>query len=250
MSVSAPLEALLKHPALWQGRRQLHTDKESLSTGHARLDAVLPSHGWPVGALTEIMAANEGIGELSLLMPALHTLTRQQQWIALVAPPYIPYAPALTAAGIALERILIVDSEFNSNTGNGNKQQDDFWATEQLLRSGIFSAVILWTARGSNDRQQRRLQLAAEQGKAWAVCYRPEHVVKSASPASLRMTLRNHQKHLQIDIIKNRGGKLHTLELLKPNEQDNETPQANNSAQITSIAGTTRNHKSNNDCAV
>lgn len=241
------LEALLKHPALWRGRQQHSSGKESLSTGHSKLDAVLPSHGWPIGALTEIMTASEGIGELSLLMPALQTLTRQQQWIALVAPPYIPYAPALTAAGIALDRILIVDAELNNNSStsnnNSNKQQDDFWATEQLLRSGIFSAVILWTVRSSNDRQQRRLQLAAEQGKAWAVCYRPEHAVKNASPASLRMSLRHHRQHLQVDIIKNRGGKLHTLELPKPNTQTNESLEVNNDTQITSIISATRSHK-------
>ncbi len=252
------LEALLKHPALWQGRQQ-HTDKETLSTGYPQLDAVLPASGWPLGALTEIMVSSEGIGEFSLLMPSLHTLTRQQQWIALVAPPYIPYAPALIAAGISLDRILVVDSASANHSGNSNngsanhkaRQQDDFWAAEQLLRSGIFSAVILWTTRTSNDRQQRRLQLAAEQGKAWAVCYRPEQVANSASPAGLRMTLRHHQQHLQIDIIKNRGGKCHTLTLPKDNQhkpgqnkpEKNRQAQQQDNATDTQVTSITTKHR-------
>jgi cell division inhibitor SulA/protein ImuA len=235
------LETLLKHPALWQGRQQQQTGKETLSTGYPQLDAVLPSQGWPLGALTEILLTSEGIGEFSLLMPALQTLSVQQQWIALVAPPYIPYAPALITAGISLERVLVVDAEHKAASANRSKaaQQDDFWATEQLLRSGIFSAVILWSTHGGNDRQQRRLQLAAEQGKAWAVCYRPEKLANSASPAGLRMTLRCHRQHLQINIIKNRGGKLHTLTLADTNREENDDqskPKSTaNHAQVTSI---------------
>ncbi|MEM7257131.1 MAG: translesion DNA synthesis-associated protein ImuA [Pseudomonadota bacterium] len=206
------LEALLRHPALWQGRQQQQqSHRETLSSGYPQLDAVLPSHGWPVGALTEIMTSCSGIGELSMLMPALRQLTRQQHWVALIAPPHVPYAPALIEAGLDLDRTLVVDSDTSGNPKE--KQKNDFWATEQLLRSGIFSAVILWSGRHSNDRTQRRLQLAAEHGKCWAVCYRPEYAAKSASPAGLRMILKQQQQQLYIDIIKNRGGKLHQLSL-------------------------------------
>lgn len=211
------LEALLKHPALWKGRQQ-QNKKETLPTGYPALDAVLPSAGWPVGALTEIMVAREGIGELTLLLPALYALTKQQQWTALVAPPHIPYAPALLNAGISIERMLIVDSH--------KDDKDAFWATEQLLRSGVFSAVILWSVKNGDDRQQRRLQLAAEQGSAWAVCYRPCHAAKNASPAGLRIILQ-HNNGLQLNIIKNRGGQLHSINLdekittHKNNKKDN-----------------------------
>ncbi len=207
------LEALLKHPALWQGRQRQHCDRETLPTGYSQLDAVLPAHGWPVGALTEIMTASSGIGELSMLMPALRNLTQKQLRVALIAPPYVPYAPALIEAGLQLDQLLVVDAD--TAAGPKEKEKNDFWATEQLLRSGIFSAVILWSGRHSSDRTQRRLQLAAEHGKCWAVCYRPEHCAKSASPAGLRMILGQQSRHLCVDIIKNRGGKLHQLTLQK-----------------------------------
>lgn len=205
------LEALLKHPALWQGRQRQQTDHETLSTGYLQLDAILPARGWPIGTLTEVMSDNDGIGEFSLLLPALCKLTRQQHWIALIAPPYVPYAPALMAAGLALDRTLVVDTNTKGNTKE--KEKDDFWAAEQLLRSGIFSAVILWCGKTSNDRTQRRLQLAAEHGKCWAVCYRPERTANTASPAGLRMLLKQQNHQLYVDIIKNRGGRLQCVAL-------------------------------------
>lgn len=212
------LEALLKHPALWKGRQQ-HNERDTLATGYEALDAALPSKGWPIGALTEIMVTDAGIGEFSLLLPALRSLTSNQQWIALVAPPYVPYAPALTNAGISLDYTLIIGSQC--------EHKNTFWAAEQMLRSGVFSAVILWSATNGDERQQRRLQLAAEQGKSWAVCYRPCRTAHTSSPAGLRMVLRyssdsrtqesqnmnERDRGLQVDIIKNRGGRLQCLNL-------------------------------------
>lgn len=212
------LEALLKHPALWKGRRQ-QNKKETLPTGYPALDAALPSEGWPIGALTEIMVTREGIGELTLLLPALYALTKQQQWTALVAPPHIPYAPALLNAGISIERMLIVDSH--------KDDKDAFWATEQLLRSGVFSAVVLWSAKNGDDRQQRRLQLAAEQGSAWAVCYRPCRAANNASPAGLRIILQRNNG-LQLNIIKNRGGQLHSINLDEKNTTQKNNKKDNN----------------------
>ena len=197
------VDALLKHPALWKGRQQ-HEKRETFATGHSALDAVLPSGGWPVGALTELMVAHEGVGEFTLLLPALAALTQQQQWVALVAPPYIPYAPALVNAGIALEKLLII---------NCDDYKDAYWATEQLLRSAVFSSVVLWTEKNTDERRQRRLQLAAEQGKAWAVCYRPHHAARTSSPAGLRIVLQNSDHQLQVNVIKNRGGRLSRLKL-------------------------------------
>ena len=43
----------------------------TLASGFPRLDAELPGGGWPRGALTELLAEHEGIGELGLLLPAL-----------------------------------------------------------------------------------------------------------------------------------------------------------------------------------
>ena len=64
------------------------------------LDGQLPGGGWPDSGLVELLPNESGIGELRLLMPALAKLSREARWIAWIAPPYLPYAPALASAGI------------------------------------------------------------------------------------------------------------------------------------------------------
>ena len=223
------VEALLKHPALWKGWQQ-HEKRETFATGHTELDAALPSGGWPVGALTELMVAHEGVGEFTLLLPAMAALTQQQQWIALVAPPHTPYAPALVNAGVVLERLLVI---------NPDDQKNAYWATEQLLRSAVFSSVVLWAEKVSDERRQRRLQLAAEQGKAWAVCYLPYRAAKTSSPAGLRIVLQKNYNSLQANIIKNRGGRLSDIKI---HRDQNKNLQAGpeTSKQNPNITGITR----------
>ncbi len=64
---------LLRHPGLWRAREQTGATAESaaLPTGYAALDRCLPGGGWPRQGLIEILVDRCGIGELSLLMPAL-----------------------------------------------------------------------------------------------------------------------------------------------------------------------------------
>src|SRR5687767_4935847 len=63
------IDSLLSRPDVWRGRAT--TQHATLPTGQSALDALLPGGGWPLGALTEICCAEEGLGEISLLMPAL-----------------------------------------------------------------------------------------------------------------------------------------------------------------------------------
>ena len=84
------LDALLKaQPALWRGRDRYYDDA-SLCTGFASLNKALPSQGWCIGGVTELLGSTQGIGEVSLLLPALSKLTNDGQWAAFVNPPYIP----------------------------------------------------------------------------------------------------------------------------------------------------------------
>ncbi|MGA2025233.1 MAG: hypothetical protein ABSH23_10795, partial [Steroidobacteraceae bacterium] len=62
--------------------------RPAMPSGFAQLDANLPGGGWPMGAIAELMPAAMGIGELSLLLPALSGLTRAGRCIAWIAPPY------------------------------------------------------------------------------------------------------------------------------------------------------------------
>ena len=194
--MNTQLETLLRHPGLWRGDRPEATALPGLATGHAALDALLPGGGWPRGALTELITQGEGIGEFSLLLPALAALSREDRWIALISPPHLPYAPALAAGGMVLSRLLLVRAAGTA---------DSLWAMEEALRSGACGAVLAWPA-AINERAQRRLQLAAEAGASAGIWFTPARQVASASFAALRLRLAPVAAGLEIRFLKRRGG--------------------------------------------
>jgi cell division inhibitor SulA/protein ImuA len=193
--MSASLHALLQHPGLWRGE-ECARNVAALPSGFEALDRCLPGGGWPQGALSELIAPYPGIGELALLMPACARLTHAGRWVIFVAPPYIPYAPALAAAGLDLARLLLVRAE---------SAKEKLWALEQALRSAHCGAALAWPER-IDDRASRRLQLACEQGGGSGfLCLR----AAAASTAALRLALApGEDGQLEIRILKRRGGRL------------------------------------------
>jgi len=189
---------LERHPGIWRGSELARTGYAGIASGFAALDAELPGGGWPRGALTEILPQHEGIGELRLLGPALAQLSSQGKFIAWIAPPYLPYAPALSAAGIALARVLIVKCARDS---------DSLWAAEQALRSAACGGVLAWP-RDIRYTQLRRLHLAAEDGRCLALLFRPTQAEREPTPAVLRIALAASAGGLALSILKRRGAPL------------------------------------------
>ena len=181
------------------------TDDQSrpttLSTGFEELDAVLPGGGWPVGAITELIPEAQGIGELSLLLPALAQLSRAGRYLVWVAPPCLPYPPALERHGLVLDRLLLVQAR---------DARTVLWAAEQALRCPAIGAVLAWPV-ALDDRRVRRLQLAAETGGSCGLLYRPPAAAQQPSPAALRLRLRALDAGLHVEIQKARGGRTHAL---------------------------------------
>lgn len=195
--MNRPLDSLLQHPGIWRGGQAAESVNPGLPTGFADLDQHLPGGGWPLGALTEILSDREGIGELRLVMPALARLSQEGRWLAWVAPPHIPYAPALAAWGVNLSRILLI---------HPRAATDGLWAVEQALRSGTCGAVLAWPAAG-DERSLRRLQLAAEEGKCWGLLFRSQRTALQSSPAAVRLGLETARNgKLAVHILKRRGG--------------------------------------------
>jgi len=191
---SAQLQAVLQHPGVWRRSASASNHVRAHATGTAELDAVLPGGGWPCGALTEILFDGDGVGELALVMPALAQLTHRQQRIVFVAPPHIPYAPALAAQGLDLRYAVQIEASATQGA----------WSAEQCLRSGACGAVLSW--HGDADYTQlRRLQLAAESGDALSFLFRPARAASKPSPAALRLRLHADGDQVAIEILKCRG---------------------------------------------
>lgn len=189
-------DELLRDPRLFRGGQRLDARRDGVPSGLAELDAVLPWGGFPRGALSELLHTHDGIGELDLLLPALRQLCAEAP-VALVRPPYIPYAPALALAGLPLQRLIWIDPP----AARG------LWAAEQCLRAGCLSAVLVWDG-GSDSRPLRRLQVAADSGRALAFLFRPDHQRINPSPAALRL----HIAPGALEVVKCRGAGMQDTE--------------------------------------
>lgn len=201
MAVAAMSPEILSRPDIWRGDRLAQAPLPTVPSGFASLDAELPGGGWPRGALAELLVDGVGIGELSLLVPALRQLREEGGWSLLVAPPrssYALHAPAWAAAGVDLARLAVV------SPASG---RDALWAMEQALASGAPRAVVGWAsdAQGCDSRAVRRLQVAAVSGGALAFLFRPARVVNEASAAPLRLHLTGEDGRLAVRILKRRG---------------------------------------------
>lgn len=179
---------------IWRAS-SLQPDWKTLPTGFPALDRCLPGGGWPLAAMTEIFIGEYGIGELGLLMPAL--ARRAQQRIAWIAPPFMPYAPALVRHGVDLRNMLFVQP---------SKAADVPWAVEQVLKAHVDSTVLAWLT-AATQATLRRLQLSIAAQRVWAIFFSPLVEVSRRSPAALKIRLSRHNDELQIDILKCRGGR-------------------------------------------
>jgi hypothetical protein len=199
------LAEFLQRQTVWRGgapagaAATLAPAAPAARTGFAALDAELPGGGWPVGGLAELLCPTEGIGELQIVLPALAALTSAGHRIAWLAPPYLPYAPALRAAGVHLSHLTVVRAP---------GRRDALWAAEQALRSGAFHALLLWLPQASYP-ELRRLAVAAQAGPGFALAFRPPQAACESSPAMLRLALEPGAEgspgHPVVRILKRRG---------------------------------------------
>ena len=191
MGQPVALQELVAARHVWHGRNARPIG-HGVPTGVAELDDVLPLGGWPKAALTELLVPADGLGEIALLLPTLARLTQAGQRVVLIAPPYIPYAPAWRAGGVQLRFLEIVEAE----------PKQALWAFEQCLRSGSCAAVIGWP-RKADHHALRRLQVAADTGQALGFALRDRRHAVESSPAALRVEI-GHDRRVRIR--KCRGG--------------------------------------------
>jgi cell division inhibitor SulA/protein ImuA len=191
------LEELLQRHSVWRGGA-LAQGTSALASGFAALDDELPGGGWPCQALTELLADDIGIGELALVLPAFARLTSAGKRAIWIAPPHVPYAPALAAGGVDLANLLIVQPA-------GRRQA--LWAAEQALRAGSCHALAAWLPKARYAELQR-LAVAAQASRAVAFIFRPLAARAETSPAGLRLALEPTGSALAVHFIKRRGAPL------------------------------------------
>ncbi len=198
-AAAVTLADVLARSDVWRGDGMAHAPQPGVSTGHAGLDAELPGGGWPRGGLVELLPVRQGIGEMSLVMPALaHVSSQEMSWVVCVAPPLPPYAPAWAAAGVALSRLLVTRA-----VGG-----DAAWACARALEADGVGALIAWLP-ATDAASLRRLQLLAEKSRTLIFLFRPASAARESSPAPLRIGVdasANGSGSLSLRLLKRRGG--------------------------------------------
>ena len=193
MSANPRLLEALQDRRLFRAGQPLARGQGATPSGFAELDDALPWGGFPRGALTEILLPAPGMGEVELIAAAWQRIGAQER-LVFVAPPCVPYAPALRATGLPLARLAWVEAPLAQAP----------WAAEQCLRAGCVGAVALWF-NGGEDRSLRRLQLAAEEGGCHGFVFRPLRHAANPSPSALRLQLEASPGALRLRVLKCRG---------------------------------------------
>lgn len=181
------------HAFVWRAGQMGSARSAVTPTGHAALDHELPDHGWPHGALIELLLQQGGIGEMRLLQPALQRLGQRR--IALLQPPHLPQIAAWCDWGLPPERLLWIRAQ---------RHADVLWSAEQVLRNGSCGALLFWQDTLRHE-SLRRLQLAAQASDMLCWLLRPLASATEASPAPLRIALRPLAGGVQLALLKRRG---------------------------------------------
>ncbi|MGE0311264.1 MAG: translesion DNA synthesis-associated protein ImuA [Lautropia sp.] len=184
--------------SLWKADQLSHAGVRALPSRFAPLDAELPGGGWPIGMLTELITRHAGVGELRLLIPLLRQLTLERKIVILLAPPLVPYAPALASFGVDLNYLIVIQAP---------NAADRLWAVEQTLKSTSFGALLAWLPHErTRPEHLRRMQLAAQGARGPVFLFRPLPAQFESSPAPLRLLLLPRpQQMLSVQLLKRRG---------------------------------------------
>ena len=149
---------------------------ETVSSGCAALDGLLPEGGFGRGTLVEWLSA-EGGGACTLALLAAEHACRGGGMLAVFDHRREFCPPAAVRLGIEPEQLLVIHADAAA---------DNHWAIDQALRSQAVAAVLAWPGR-LDDRTFRRWQLAAEEGGCLAMLLRPETARGEPSWADVRL---------------------------------------------------------------
>lgn len=169
------------------------------STGSRALDACLPGGGLKRGWLCEWVAGHDASGASTLAMlAAASTMTNRNRAakacetddsaspraaephrgpIIIVDPSGTFHAAGAIACGILPQRMVVC---------RPNNRRDSVWAIDQALRCSSVAAVWCALPWNFDDRDARRLQLAAEEGRTPGLFVLPSSARTRPSFAAVR----------------------------------------------------------------
>ncbi len=195
-------------------------------SGCEGFDRFLPDGGWRRGSLVEWLIPGAGSGTLAFALATAKTLWSSGS-VVIVDRRREFFPPAAAAWGLPLARTILVRPA---------NEADERWAWEQaLLAPGV--AVVWGTLDRLAPRDFRRLQLAAEAGKAIGFVFRPaerrgepswSHVQLQVRPTASGPTRTNERQpdrwRWQVERTRGSGGR---------NKIEVEIDEAGNAREVT-----------------
>jgi protein ImuA len=187
---------------VWRAGELGSASVQTIATGHAALDAVLPGGGWPQGALIETLQPQAGVHEWGLVAPALAALQARasNELTVLVGAPWLPFGPALGARALDMRRLLSIQ-------GKPGDAPSLLWATREALQCADVQSVLAWLP-DARSAHVRRLQIAAHAHHKLLFVFRPLRAQHESSPAPLRLRVEGAAGEagmLRVDVFKRRG---------------------------------------------
>ncbi len=198
---------VLDNPAIWRAsalhqQQSLNADKympQGIDTGFSMLNEKLADAGWPANGVTEILYDRQGVGEISILLPALQRLSESEKWLIWISPPHRLHGPALAAVGINTHRLMLVHPHSGSRSS-----RDCLWSTEEAIKSGAASAVLSWPGQ-IKPEHVRRLQIVAAQHHTPCFLFREQGA--AATPCALRIHVQGlDHEWVNVSILKRKRG--------------------------------------------
>ena len=182
--------------AIWRGSEFGRAATSVCSSGWPALDAELPGGGWPVGAVTELLAAQPAVLEWRLLGPALRKVVAAGGQVVVIGPPRDPHLPGLLHEGLDERQLVWIQAALPA---------ERLWVTEQLIKSNAAGAIVAWLPQARQE-QLRRLQVNAQAGEGPVFLCRPEAARHEASAAPLRVhAAAGLDWELKVSVLKRRG---------------------------------------------
>ena len=183
-----------------EGRAFFASSGDAVPCGIPEIDRLIKG-GFPRGGMTEILTAQQGCGELRLILGAAARLGRAC-WILSDSAAFEPYAPAMAQAGIDIGKQLFAVPA---------TPEEAFWCAEHAAASGETDAVIAWLpplTREKDFAAMRRLHLAAERTGTTIFAFRPYGMCCVSSPAELRLQLMPDRRSDAVTVRAVRRGSL------------------------------------------
>jgi len=115
-----------------------------------------------LGKITEIITSDEQAANLTMLLPLLATLSKDDRWFAWVSPPKNLPKALLSEAGIALDKIMLLYPDEHNSALN---------LAKKALSAGTCHAVISWSGDLS-EHELANLEQSARLGASHGILVR------------------------------------------------------------------------------